>query len=417
MSSSVPKDWTVAELRYFLDWITYGFTNPMPTTERGPFKLTAKDIKDGKIDYSSARHTSKEAFDKLTDKSKPRINDVLLTKDGTLGRVSVVDRSNVCINQSIALLRPNERIDPYFLKYLLQAPYYQYKMEMDASGTTIKHIYITKVDKMEVAVPPIEGQRKVVGILKAYDDLIEISIKSIQVLKEMAENIYNEWFVHFRFRKKDAEIIQTPYGSRPKQWKYQPIGNVITTLGGGTPSTKEPQYWEQGDINWYTPSDLTSNDSMFTTESSRKITEKGLEKSSAKLFPPYSVMMTSRATLGVVSINTEKACTNQGFITCMPNDLVPAYYLYFWIKDNVERIINLASGSTFKEINKTTFRKIPILIPDIETMTRFLNIVSPIANQIEILQKRIRVLRESRDLLLPKLTLGEVDQVTDASGG
>lgn len=142
----VPLLWTVAPLRDFVHLVTYGFTNPMPTTETGPYKVTAADIYQGIIHYERARHTSQEAYiNLLTDKSRPVIGDVLLTKDGSIGRVAVVDRANICINQSVALLRPNHNILPRFLKYLLEAPYYQGKMEADSDGSTIKHIYITSL--------------------------------------------------------------------------------------------------------------------------------------------------------------------------------------------------------------------------------------------------------------------------------
>jgi len=127
------------------------------------------------------------------------------------------------------------------------------------------------------------------------------------------------------------------------------------------------------------------------------------------MFPPYSVMMTSRATVGVVSINTGSACTNQGFITCIPNEMLSAYNLYFWVIENRETIITLASGATFKEINKTTFRELPITIPDEEIQARFLKIAVPISQQIENLLTNNTILRRTRDLLLPRLISGEVD--------
>ena len=155
----VPDSWCVEELRYFLDRITYGFTNPMPDAEDGPWKLTAKDIVDGRINYATARKTTPEAFrNDLTDKSRPKVGDVLLTKDGSIGRVAVVDREGICINQSVALLQTNCLIKPEYLKYLLLTPYYQTVMEGDSDGSTIKHIYITRVDKMQVE-PPRETRR------------------------------------------------------------------------------------------------------------------------------------------------------------------------------------------------------------------------------------------------------------------
>lgn len=163
------KGWTVCPLAECLELITYGFTNPMPTTETGPYMITAKNVVGGQVDYGSARHTSLDAFQKLlTDKSRPRTGDVLLTKDGTLGRLAVVERADLCINQSVALLRPNGRMKPFFMKYLLSSPSYQCRMAGDADGATIKHIYITRVDKMDVTFPTsVHEQEKIVRKLDA----------------------------------------------------------------------------------------------------------------------------------------------------------------------------------------------------------------------------------------------------------
>jgi type I restriction enzyme S subunit len=143
--------------------------------------------------------------------------------------------------------------------------------------------------------------------------------------------------------------------------------------------------------------------------SSKKITALGLKKSSARLFPPDSVMMTSRATIGVVSINRGAACTNQGFITCVPGSRVSPFQIYFWLLENKEKITNLATGATFKEINKRTFRELPIVVPSPEVLTRFAKTVSPICGLIENLLRRRNILRTTRDLLLPRLVSGEVN--------
>jgi type I restriction enzyme, S subunit len=161
--------WAEKPLAECLQLITYGFTNPMPTTVEGPYMITAKNVVGGRIDFASARRTSRDAFDRLlTDKSRPQVGDVLLTKDGTLGRLAVVDRTDVCINQSVALLRPNERMGPHFMRYLLSSSGYQRRMVEDAGGTTIKHIYITRVDKMGVVFPQsTQEQQDIVAKLDA----------------------------------------------------------------------------------------------------------------------------------------------------------------------------------------------------------------------------------------------------------
>ncbi len=163
------KGWVTAPLADCLELITYGFTNPMPTVDAGPYMITAKNVIGGRIDYASARRTSQKAYDTLlTDKSRPRVGDVLLTKDGTLGRVAVVDQPNTCINQSVALLRPNSRMKAEFMRYLLSSADYQQRMVDDAGGTTIKHIYITRVDKMPVTFPEsLHEQQRIAGELDA----------------------------------------------------------------------------------------------------------------------------------------------------------------------------------------------------------------------------------------------------------
>lgn len=195
----------------------------------------------------------------------------------------------------------------------------------------------------------------------------------------------------------------------PEGWDVKAIGSVVETLGGGTPSTQNNEFWDDGDVLWYSPTDLTTARTIFVTDSAKKITRLGLKSSSARLFPPYSVMMTSRATIGVIAINTLPACTNQGFITCIPNQLLSTYQIYHWLLDNKEKIISLASGATFKEINRTTFRQLPILIPQENIAHRFNTTVAPIYKQVEVLTKSNQNLRRTRDLLLPKLVSGEID--------
>ena len=119
-------------------------------------------------------------------------------------------------------------------------------------------------------------------------------------------------------------------------------------------------------------------------------------------------MMTSRATVGELSINTQEASTNQGFITCIPNEKLSTYYLHFWIKMNKENIISLSSGSTFREINKSTFRALKIVIPNNEVLSTYNSLLKSIFSQIEILQAQNQELSQIRASLLPKLMSGKI---------
>lgn len=150
----IPTEWEAIPLRELLRFISYGFTNPMPEAGEGPYLVTAANIFDGAIQYDDCRHTTTQAYTSLlTDKSRPQKGDLHITKDGSLGRLGIVDREPLCINQSVAILKTRTEVDVVFLKLLLECPSYQRRILDDAGGSTIKHIYISKLDKMTVAVP------------------------------------------------------------------------------------------------------------------------------------------------------------------------------------------------------------------------------------------------------------------------
>lgn len=190
----VPVEWFVEELMKFLSYISYGFTNPMPETNDGPFLVTAANVNNGRIQYETCRKTSKDAYDNLlTDKSRPKINDILLTKDGTLGRVALVEQENLCINQSVSVLRPNKLISPLFLKILLESPGYQKIMIDEAGGSTIKHIYITKVDKMLLTVPKLSiEQETIVERLTSVNEQLQTEQKYLHKLQQIKAGLMSD---------------------------------------------------------------------------------------------------------------------------------------------------------------------------------------------------------------------------------
>src|SRR6266566_3538371 len=311
--------------------------------------------------------------------------------DSIIGFIANPDKSNV-----------------YFVKYYLDTM--KQELKNVSKGATQDNLSLDKLLSFDILTPPVTTQHKIATILSAYDDLIENNTRRIAILEEMAQSLYREWFVHFRFPGHEKKrMVESQLGMIPEGWEVKAISEVIETLGGGTPSTRNIEYWNNGHVNWYSPTDLTATGTMFITHSAKKITDLGLDKSSARMFPAYSVMMTSRATIGVIAINTGPACTNQGFITCVPNEKLSAYQIYFWLAENKEKIISLASGATFKEINRATFRKLPIVIPDISTSQEFNELVLPMCKQVENLIAKNANLRRTRDLLLPKLISGEVD--------
>lgn len=329
------------------------------------------------------------------------------------GKCSIVDEvgSDCVFESSLIRVRLDpDKADPEYYFRFFSSPEGRHRVLSIASQTAVSGIRGSDLARLPVPVPPIGVQHRIGAALRSFDDRIENNRRRIAILEEIARLIYQEWFVHFRFPGNEGnETINSEARPVPRGWEVRPVEGVCEVMGGGTPSRKNDRYWEDGPITWYTPSDLTSNNAMFAFDSTDHITEAGLAKSSAKLFPAGSVMMTSRATVGVVAISATEACTNQGFIVCLPSDDLSSYHLYFWLRDNVNLFLSLASGATFKELRRSTFRQLPIIVPPRDLERRFVERVGPMCELVSNLLRQNQVLVRARDLLLPRLVSGELD--------
>ncbi|MDB9885791.1 restriction endonuclease subunit S [Flavobacteriaceae bacterium] len=258
------------------------------------------------------------------------------------------------------------------------------------------------VGEYEFNLPPLPTQRRIANILSAYDDLIENNLKRIKLLEQAAQNIYKEWFVNLRFPGHENTPINEETGL-PEGWEELLMEDVMNVSGGGTPSTKEPLYWEEGNVLWFSPTDLNKNNSLVLIDSTKKITKLGLKKSSAKLVPKRTILMSSRATIGLFGLFNGECSTNQGFININPKEESLRYYILFNLKSRVEELIANASGATFKELSKRVFKRMSIVSPDSNISTNFYNQVELFINQTENLEFQNQKLKAARDILLPRL--------------
>lgn len=195
----------------------------------------------------------------------------------------------------------------------------------------------------------------------------------------------------------------------PAGWNVREAGEVFDVIGGGTPSKRRTEYWTDGTVPWYTPSDLTKSKQRFAPEPAVRITELGVAKSAARVFPAGSVLMTSRATLGVLAIARTEAACNQGFIVVPPGSGLPPEYIYEWLSGQAEDLAQIATGATFKEITKTAFKRHPVLVPAKQVLEEFKASVAGLSEMTLTLEVASRNLAVIRDLLLPRLVTGQLD--------
>ena len=339
--------------------------------------------------------------------------DVFLTRTSEtleelgMSSVALKDYPNATFNGFTKRLRPIKDgvVHPEFIGYYLRSPYFRGEVTAYSTLTTRASLNNEIIERLRIKLPPLPFQKKIASILSNYDNLLENNNRRIAILEEMAEEIYKEWFIRLRFPNwKETKIEH----GIPDGWEEIIVEDAFEIIGGGTPRKDTDEYWVDGNINWFTPSDITAAKGLFLSSSGLKTNKLGLRKSSSKLFPPYCVMMTSRATIGAIGINTTKACTNQGFITCIPNEKITFPYILNWIRQNISYIDLIASGATFKEIGRSLFKKLKILRPDKKTMDDFSQIVIPVYKEIEILQTKNTNLQKTRDLLLPRLVSGKL---------
>lgn len=376
-----------------------------------PF-LTPTDI-DGFARYiEPARFLSPEGRDHQHRLMLPERAVCVVCIGATIGKVCMTGRPSFTNQQINSVVVNEDEHDPFFVYHLMTT--LRDELKSNAGGAATPIINKTAFSEIEVSVPPLPVQRRIAGILSAYDELMENSQRRIRLLEAISRALYRKWFAQFRFPgHENLPRLASPLGDIPQGWEVKTVADSFEISGGGTPSRQEEKYWDGGTIQWFSPSDLTGAGTMFMDDSSDHITELGLDESSARLFPARSVMLTSRATIGAIAINTHEACTNQGFITCLPNERVPLYFLFHWLTENVPTFQRMASGATFKEISRGLFKTIEFLHPPAKLVRRFEDAAAPMAEQALALQRQIQNLRRTRDLLLPRLLSGQVELKTN----
>jgi type I restriction enzyme S subunit len=281
-----------------------------------------------------------------------------------------------------------------------------------------------------VPLPPLAEQKAIATVLGALDDKIELNRRTNATLEAMARALFQSWFVDFDpvrakldgrppaaldpataalFPDSFQDSFQdSEAGHIPKGWTLQPAGEVVVCVGGGTPSTAEPKYWEGGTHHWTTPKDFSALQAPVLLDTDRKLTDAGIAKISSGLLPAGTLLLSSRAPVGYLAIAAIPVAINQGFIALKCNDRASNLFMLNWCQTNMAEIESRATGTTFAEISKQNFRPIRVVLPPKELMAAFTAKVAPLYAQITANLHQSHTLATLRDTLLPKLLSGEL---------
>lgn len=374
--------------------------------KNGKYKIIKiKELKDGKVrffnDSASVDVDDKQIIEKYIVKN----GDILFALTGDpvnkknplswVGRVSVYEDNQLALlNQRVCKLIPKEELNAKYIYYYFRAFNNFYALASIAKGSASQANISTKdIESMEVALPSLNIQDKIVLILDSIEEKISQNNKINENLEQQAQAYFDELFI---------------VNAKPN-WPYCALSDIGSIVAGGTPSKSKSEYYAEQGIAWITPKDLSIDKSKFISHGENDISELGFSKSSATKMPAGTVLFSSRAPIGYIAIAQNEITTNQGFKSVIPHENIGTTYVYFLLKKLLPTIEGMASGSTFKEISGAGMKSVPTVMPDADTIQCFNTFCQPIFNEQEILEAENRRLSALRDSLLPKLMSGEID--------
>jgi len=193
------------------------------------------------------------------------------------------------------------------------------------------------------------------------------------------------------------------------EWKEYKLGDVSEIVGGGTPSTKVTEFWN-GDIAWLTPRDLSEFSCRYISKGERNISRKGLEKSSAKILPKGTVLLSSRAPVGYLAIAANEITTNQGFRNLIPKSKTNSMFLFYLLKNNVDYLKSQSTGTTFGELSGTTLKSLSFLFPPLPEQKAIASVLSSLDDKIDLLHRQNKTLEAMAETLFRQWFIEEAKE-------
>lgn len=360
----------------------------------GTLVLRSSNIQEGKIIKKDCVYVNSSVVNSINVEKK---DVILVVRNGSkklIGKHAIVmqNMKNTVIGAFMSGLRPK---NGDFLNALLNTE--TFKKEVFRSlGATINQITNKDLKRMKFYLPFSYEQQKIGDFFTKLDKLLDLQQQKIDKLELLKKALLQKLFP-----KHDAKIPELRFKGFEDVWRKHRLKEVSKIIGGGTPDTKNPKYWN-GNINWFSPNEIGS--SPYAVSSHKKITDLGFKKSSAKLHPAEkTILFTSRAGIGDMAILTKPAATNQGFQSLELNNNVDSYFVYSYGFEIKKKANRLASGSTFLEISKNEMEKITLMFPSEQEQQKIGNLLSKVDQLIELENKKLQNLQQVKKCLLQNM--------------
>ena len=408
------EEWKEYKLRDFMQF------NPKERISKG--QVARKIAMDQLVPY--CRDVSSNIYEEYKGGSKFKNGDTIMARitpcleNGKTSYISSLEPNEIAFGSTEYIVLRNIQgvSDSRFVYYLSICPQIRevaIKSMVGSSGR--QRVQQDVLENYCMNLPSLPIQQKIANILSFLDDKIELNRLINDNLEQQAQALYKQWFVDFEFPNEEGnpykssggKMVDSEQGTIPDEWSIGRLEDVGDIIGGGTPSKAVLDYYTKDGIAWITPKDLSITQTKFTSKGEIDITELGYSNSSAKIMPRGSVLFSSRAPIGYISIAKNEVCTNQGFKSVVPHNGHTAF-IYYFLLTNTSNIESQASGSTFKEASGALMKALNIVIPNDSILDAFEKIISPIFDAQENLEEENLKLATLRDSLLPKLMSGEL---------
>lgn len=309
----------------------------------GPYLVTGVDFHNGRVDWDDCYHVTEERYSQ--DKGiQLHEHDLLITKDGTIGKTAVVVDcpEKATLNSGVFVVRAiNNEVVPEFLHYILHSHWFDLFVRNVLTGSTIKHLNQEKFYKFTFEAPDMPTQKKIVEVLEAIDAVIDKT-------REVAQKYSNiKLGLTQQLLKCDRQM---------------PLSKLGTIISGSTPTTSDEKYWNGKNV-WLTPADLSGMTMPFISDSQRHLTDAGVKKATGTLLPAYSVIISNRAPVGYCAVVTVPFSYNQGCKAVKSNSDVDPLYLYYFMSTQKTALERVSSGTTFLELPKKELERFLVSIP------------------------------------------------------
>ena len=396
-------------------------------TTSGYRVISAKVVRGRRVDLSAddPRFVDEATYRKWM-KTPLKVDDVILTSEAPLGEPAyVASDQEWCLGQRLLGIRTRkDRLSGRFLYYALQSEAVRHELLSRATGTTAQGIRQAELRQVVIPVPDLDEQHAIAHTLGTLDDKIELNRRMNETLEAMARALFKSWFVDFEPVWAKAEgrdtglpsrvedlfpesVVTTELGEIPTGWGISAFSDTVDVLGGGTPKTSIPEYWN-GDIPWFSVVDAPRDSDVWVMGTAKHVTQSGIENSAARVLPTGTTIISARGTVGRVALTGVPMAMNQSCYGIRGRVGANGYFTYFATRELAALLKQHAHGSVFDTITRDTLASVSVVSPPERLVLEFEELVAPILQRIRVNLTANRVLAELRDSLLPKLISGEI---------